>query len=88
MSAYSAAEHVSFHARKLSFFRQSGLQKMCQPYMYVWKTKGLEGRIALLLGGGFFLQCIQQEERFPYKPSSEELGERRSFGINCLKNIL
>ncbi len=80
--------------RKLSFFRQTGLQKSAQaPYKYIClengleRVKGLGGWIALPLGCGFFHQGSQQEERFPYKPSSQELVDSIGFGIKCLKTL-
>jgi hypothetical protein len=62
------------------------LQAIHVQFTYVVRAKGLEGRIALP-SGGFFHQGSQQEERFPCKPSSQELGDSIGFGIKWLKTL-
>ncbi len=71
------------------FSRQTGLKKAIHVCLEdgLERAEGLEGRIAPPLGGGFFHQGSRQEERFPYKPSSQESGNRRSFGIKCHKTL-
>jgi hypothetical protein len=71
---------------------------MCKPYhlpganhiFYVWwtvKDVSEVGRIACPPFGGFFHERSQYEERFPFKPASQELGKRISFSIKRLKTL-